>query len=150
MFGFNIKLNKTALIIALILIVVVVTAIVIVSLEKQNSQPTDKTVINEDFSVEEYIASFGPTVNSTLCKIDEITVPMRFSDVYNSYNKIQKAQGFDLERYKGMVLTRYTYPVTNYPDKKASVFVEVLMYEGTVVAADIYSTDSDGFIIALK
>ena len=55
-----------------------------------------------------------------------------------------------MEEYKGCTLSRYTLKVTNYSDNTKEVFAEVLTYNQRVVAADIYCTDSDGFITALK
>ncbi len=131
--------------------VAVVTVILLIALLK-GTQPTVTSTVNisDEFSPADYITSFGPEVDASALRVDEVTVPSEFSEVYISYNNIQKSQGFDLEKYKGVTLKRYTYPVTNYPDETQSVYVEVLVFDGVVVAADIYSTDSDGFISALK
>ena len=131
---------------------VIITAIVLLLYCLKNSRQNVTTAIhiNEEFSPAAYISSFGPEVDVSRLRVDEVTVPQEFSDVYISYNNIQKSQGFDLEKYKGKTLKRYTYPVTNYPDGSKFVFAEVLVLDGVIVAADIYSTDSDGFISALK
>ncbi len=131
---------------------VVITAVVLLfyCFNDSRQNVTTSIHINEDFSPATYISSFGPEVDTSKLKVDEVTVPQEFGEVYTSYNNIQKSQGFDLEKYKGKTLKRYTYPVTNYPDGSKFVFAEVLVFEGVIVAADIYSTESGGFISALK
>lgn len=135
----------------LVFAVVTVAVVLLFCCFKGSYQRAETTVhIDEDFSPAAYISSFGPEVDISKLRVDEVTVPQEFGDVYTSYNNIQKSQGFDLEKYKGKTLIRYTYPVTNYPDGSKFVFAEVLVFEGVIVAADIYSTESGGFISALK
>lgn len=151
MFFVNFRLHKKVIILCLLTITAVLLAIAVIHLEKiGNSVSVAESKITDELTIEEYITSFGPKIDVKQCKVDTITVPYEFSEVYSSYNELQKSQGFDLERYKGIELTRYTYPVLNYPDNGKSVFVEVLTLDGRVVAADIYSTDSDGFMMPLK
>ena len=147
----NFRLHKKVVILSLLTITAVLIAVAVINLEKVgNSVGVAESTITDELTLEEYITSFGPKIDVKQCKVDTIMVPYEFSEVYNSYNELQKSQGFDLERYKGTELTRYTYPVLNYPDSDKSVFVEVLTLDGRVVAADIYSTDSDGFMMPLK
>ncbi len=146
----NLKLPKKYIILSLVILALSVLLVVNLTALK-HAKKTDSAVqsITEDFSVADYIESFGPVIDRNACQIDEVTVPFEFGEVYNSYNQIQISQGFDLLQYKGVVLKRYTYPVLNFPEGN-NVYVEVLIYSGSVVAADIYSTDLDGFLIALK
>ena len=151
MLFFNIKLSNVKLIAVYTAVLTGVLLLALILFVKIGEGRKPEVEIDEDFSSPaSYITSFGATVDETALRVDEVTVPLEFGEVYTSYNNLQKSQGFDLERYKGKTLKRYTYPVTNYPDKSQSVFAEVLVYEGIIVAADIYSTDADGFMSALK
>ena len=145
MFLSVIKMPKGSL--ALIILAAVVLASSLIVSLKNNSGKV--VAASDNLSVLAYIESFDIDVLKEGLKEDEIKVPATFNDVYNNYNKIQKEQGFDLENYKGKTLKRYTYPMINIEDE-GSLFVEVLTFDGIVVAADIYSTNIGGSIRTLK
>ena len=151
MFYLNFKFPKRYIILSLLIFALAVVVFINIVVGIKTNKPTETFTVNfGDVSVEEYISSFGLEIDRNACVIDEITVPYEFGQVYESYNNIQKSQGFDLEQYKGKVLKRYSYPLLNYPDKEKNVFVEVLIFNDSIVAADVYSTNFDGFIIPLK
>lgn len=150
MFAVNFKLPKKNAVIAVLLLLAILAVAVIFRFDIVPKREESTVSGTDSFSVSEYIASFGVETDSSTCVIDEVIVPTEFNDVYESYNDIQKEQGFDLKKYKGLTLSRYTLEVTNYTDKNISVFAEVLTYRGEVVAADIYSTSVNGFILPLK
>ena len=145
MFLSVIKMPKGSL--ALIILAAVVLASSLIVSLKNNSGKV--VAASDNLSALAYIESFDIDVLKEGLKEDEIKVPATFNDVYNNYNKIQKEQGFDLENYKGKTLKRYTYPMINIEDE-GSLFVEVLTFDGIVVAADIYSTNIGGSIRTLK
>ncbi len=145
MFLSVIKMPKGSL--ALIILAAVVLASSLIVSLKNNSGKV--VAASDNLSVLAYIESFDIDVLKEGLKEDEIKVPATFNDVYNNYNKIQKEQGFDLENYKGKTLKRYTYPMINIEDE-GSLFVEVLTFDGIIVAADIYSTNIGGSIRTLK
>lgn len=76
----------------------------------------------------------------------EVVVPARFDPIYESYNDIQKAQGFDISRYKGETVTKYTYLVKNYPQEPDGVAANLLVYQGRLIAADLCSLELGGFL----
>ena len=130
--------------------IAVLSTFIIVSSSVGDTKQVDGAVYGDSLAVYDYLNSFGIETDFDGLIEDEIKVPDVFNDVYESYNKIQISQGFDLSKYKGVVLKRCTFPVTNYTDKEQNVFAEVLLCDGTIVAADIYSTSAEGFIKALK
>ena len=83
--------------------------------------------------------------------IDEktVTIPVEFDSIMESYNDIQRQQGFDLSKYRNREMTRYTYRITNYPDYSGTVICNILIYKNRVVGADICSSDVNGFISGL-
>lgn len=76
----------------------------------------------------------------------EVVVPAKFDQLYESYNDIQKAQGFDISRYKGETVTKYTFLVKNYPQEPEGVAANLLVYQGRLIAADLCSLELGGFL----
>ena len=60
-----------------------------------------------------FLAGFGWEIDEEQTEEDAVVIPAKFDTVYEDYNEIQKAQGLDLERYRGKTVMRYTYPVEN-------------------------------------
>ena len=144
--GFRLSKKKTVVLTLALLVIFFLSLYVGYSQEYKTTE--NSYLCNNTDDIAMYLSSFN--IDFGEFQIDEITVPYEFSDVYSSYNLIQKEQGFDLTEYKGKTLTRYTANVKNYPDFDDDVYVEVLVYDKLIVGADIYSVSSNGFIVALK
>ena len=147
---FNIRFSYKKIIALICMVTLIVTFVVVLRFNSLDDDYRDMPVISEAFSPADYITSFGAKIDEGKCVVDEVTVPLEFNDVYRNYNEIQKAQGFDLEKYKGKILKRYTYLLVDFDSEGSEVFAEVLTLNDRIVGADIYSTDSYGFIKALK
>lgn len=80
----------------------------------------------------------------------EVLVPGKFDQIYESYNDIQKAQGFDISRYRGETVTKYTYLVKNYPQEPEGVAANLLVYQGKIIGADLCSLELGGFLKGVK
>lgn len=93
-----------------------------------------------------FISQFGWKVEEAPLETAEVTVPASFDKVYVGYNEMQREQGLDLTKYKGKTVTRYTYKVTNYPNYDGTVYLSLLVYRDKVVAGDVCSADSEGFV----
>ena len=148
MFNIGFKLTKKKTIALTVTLLIVFFLSLYVGYIQEYKPAENSYLCNNTDDVATYLSSFD--IDFGEFQIDEITVPYEFSDVYSSYNLIQKEQGFDLTEYKGKTLTRYTANVKNYPDFDDDVYVEVLVYDKLIVGADIYSVSSNGFIVALK
>ena len=59
-----------------------------------------------------YLASLGWEVNDQPIETLSVTLGETLEEPYLSYNDLQRSQGFDLTRYCGQTLSRYTYVVT--------------------------------------
>ena len=107
-----------------------------------------KVKTNEDRI--KFLSWFGWQVQPTALEQVEVTIPEKFSPIYEKYNEIQLAQGLDLKKYTGKKVQRYTYLVTNYPgmDKNSvsQVYANIILYKDTVIGGDISSTDLNGFM----
>ena len=63
--------------------------------------------------------------------------------------QLQSGQGFDLEKYKGKRVKRYTYEISNYPTGETGVQAGLLIYKNTVVGGEVLSSQLGGFIHGL-
>lgn len=96
-----------------------------------------------------FLRQFGWEVAETPVEEAEVTIPAEFDKIYKSYNELQKKQGFDLTKYMKKDVMRYTYKITNYPDYKGDVYVNILIYKKKVIGGDVCSADANGFIHGL-
>ncbi len=110
----------------------------------------EKINISDNGSIVEYIESFGWCVEKEPIEKELVFIPSQFNDVYLGYNKIQKEQGFNLEKYKGEEVYRYTYKVTNYSDKDNVRLNLLIEKNGRIIGGDICSTELNGFMEAFK
>ncbi len=97
----------------------------------------------------EYLSSYGWQVKEEPLATQELLVPQEMDDSYDEYLALQSAQGFDLTKYAGKRLKRYTYEVTNYPTGEAGVQANLLIYKNTVVGGEVLSPQLDGFLHGL-
>ena len=76
----------------------------------------------------------------------EVQIPESFDAAYQSYNELQKSQGFDLSAYKGKRATLYTFSVKNHPSGEEGVTANLVVRKKRLIAADICSAKTDGFL----
>ena len=96
-----------------------------------------------------YLESLGWTVEPEPLETLQFLLPETLEEPYRSYNELQLSQGFDLSNCCGKQVTRYTYAVTNYPERSTGVQANLYICEETPVAGDICCSGADGFKIAL-
>ena len=105
----------------------------------------------EDEGNIEFLKSYGWEVDGRCVDEAEVIIPKPFDAVYESYNKLQKRAGLDLEPYMGKRGRRYTYIVTNYPREVGEeVRANVLCIDGERVAGDIMTVSANGFMHSLN
>ena len=78
-----------------------------------------------------YLASLGWEVNDQPIETLSVTLGETLEEPYLSYNDLQRSQGFDLTRYCGQTLSRYTYVVTNYPDASLPCQADLYVCDGS-------------------
>ena len=144
------KLNKRKAVLTFAAVVILIVSIFII-FNKDNSQETalmSKVVKNNKERIE-YLNSFGWEVDSTPIEEETIVIPRKLGNTYESYNKIQQEQGFDLTDFGGMEAVRYTYKVLNHPDAE-NVVADIIVFRNEVIAGDVQSTSLDGFMHGLE
>ena len=97
-----------------------------------------------------YLTSLGWEVNDQPIETLSVTLGETLEEPYLSYNDLQRSQGFDLTRYCGQTLSRYTYVVTNYPDASLPCQADLYVCDGALAAGDIVCTGENGFMAGLS
>lgn len=96
------------------------------------------------------LAHFGWQVDETSETEDTVYIPEVLDSVWSRYNEIQKMSGFDLLAYRGKSAKHYSYRVLNFPGvEQAEVFVNLLVYEGTIIGGDCMTAELDGFMLPI-
>ena len=93
-----------------------------------------------------FLNKLGWEVSANPVEAKELTIPDKFDSVLAGYNKVQKLQGLDLERYRGKTVKRWSYSVTNYPGTQESVRANILVYNNKIIGGDVSSTSLNGFM----
>lgn len=70
----------------------------------------------------------------------EIVIPEEFGDVYENYNELQKAQGFDLHSYSSREAEVYTYDVVSVGgEHRENTEAHIIVCDGKIIGCDISS-----------
>ena len=97
----------------------------------------------------DYLSSYGWEVVEEPIATQELLIPKEMDESYDEYLALQGEQGFDLTKYAGKRVKRYTYEVTNYPTGEAGVQANLLLYKNTVIGGEVLSPQLDGFLHGL-
>ena len=96
-----------------------------------------------------YLTQLGWTVSAQPIATEELLIPDHFDETYADYLALQEGQGFDLSRYCGKRVKRYTYEITNYPTGESGVQISLLVYRNTVIGGEVLSPTTGGFLHGL-
>lgn len=96
-----------------------------------------------------YLNALGWEVQENPLATQEMLIPETMDDSYQEYLTLQAQQGFDLTKYAGKRVKRYTYEVTNYPTGETGVQANLLIYKNQVVGGEVLSPTMDGFLHGL-
>lgn len=98
----------------------------------------------------EYLNAYGWEVLEDPIATQELLIPSEMDESYADYLSLQSQQGFDLTKYAGKRVKRYTYEVTNHPSGESGVQANLLLYKNTVVGGEVLSPELDGFLHGLS
>ena len=104
--------------------------------------------ITDSSQILTFISTFGWEVDEEPDEVREVIIPAEFDDVYNNFNAIQLKQGYDLQKYAGERVKRWTYTIKNYPEyvDQECIKINILVYKGEVIGGDVCSVRLDGFM----
>ena len=154
MFVVSLSKNKIKKSVCIGLAVVLLSFCVIASLWFLGNVQKSRTTGNSLSAVDEndivsFISTYGWQVDDEPVEVREVIIPETFDEVYNNYNKIQLEQGFNLEKYAGVRVKRWTYIVKNYPETSPEddyIRINILVSDGKVIGGDVCSVKLDGFM----
>ena len=104
---------------------------------------------NNDARVK-FLQSFGWEVESSPAESSQVRIPENTSEVFDRYNQLQKANGYDLSKLAGKNAMRYVYKINNYPGATDPVYATVLVYKNAIVGGDVTDTSPNGKIQGFK
>ena len=96
-----------------------------------------------------YLQSYGWEVSAEPLATEELLIPKEMDASYDDYLALQSGQGFDLSKYAGKRVKRYTYEITNYPTGETGILANLLIYKNTVIGGEVLSPQLDGFLHGL-
>ncbi len=84
-----------------------------------------------------YLQEWGWQVTPQAVLVEELALPEEFGEEYTKYLELQTGQGFDLTKYTGKRIRRYTYEVLNYPTGETGVVAHLLICKNTVIGGEV-------------
>ncbi len=151
MFIYTLKATNIKFFAALILSAAVLVTVITVIPEYDSTLQVAASSINyssiktEEDRIE-FLKEFGYELDSSPVETEEVEIPTEFDSVYTKYNDIQRAQGLNLQKYRGKTATRYTYRVTNYKGYDGTVLATIIVYKNKIIAGDVCGIDGNGFV----
>lgn len=102
----------------------------------------------------EYLSALGYAVSQSASEKTTEKIPEVFDASLESYNELQRSQGFDLKRFCGKKVTGYTYELTSLPDGRdmgsSKHLATIVVYKNKVVAADVCCPDNGSIYPLIK
>lgn len=147
---FTAKLNRKKLIAIAAAAVAIILFVIVLSNRGTGTTITETAAqkLSTPESRVEYLASVGYTVAPEPVRTQEVGIPEEFSEVYDRYNAMQMAQGFDLTKYRGKRVMQYVYQIENWPQDGDTepVYATLLLYKDKLIAGEISRGGENGFL----
>lgn len=145
---YTFKLTRRRLVAAVLAAAVLIILIIIALPGRRGraEQTSNAVSVSTEDECLEYIRSLGYETDELVGK-KQVVIPDEFSEVYQSYNEMQKQCGFDLEKYKGRQALLRTYTVTNYGEE--GILLDLLICKNKVIGGAVYTADVNGFMHGL-
>lgn len=124
----------------LTLMIFAAAAFALTACNKTKTAPASAIAAGEVSQRIDYFASHGWEVEEVSSK--DISIPVRFSDIYEEYAEMQDKQGLPLRSCSGRNAKLYTYEVRNYSPENKKMLAELVVCDDTVIASMVYSEDS--------
>ena len=148
MFIKAIKIKKSSFMVLVAAVVIIIVAVVMAVVAGAQEGVTYQ--LKTEKQRQKFLADMGWEVSEEYLECKVVIIPEKFNDVYEKYNKLQKNQGFDLEKFKGKTVEIYTYEVKNYPDHEKNIIASLMVYEGELIGGDVSCIELNGFMQGLK
>ena len=160
MFVFSVKARYIRMFFAALILGVAVFAVVRLFPDVPASLPVNGTASAADAlpdglkdaeGVYAMLVNLGYTLEPQPLETVQVKVPRRFDTLYETYNAVQLEGGFNLAKYGGRTVTRYSFRVTDVPESMnkplGTATVSVLVYKGKVIGGDLYDEGGEGNVV---
>lgn len=139
MFIWTAKINRKK--ISLALAAVLCLSVAAFTLLGSRGAAVSATVSPKGVKTEEdrvaYLKEWGWQVSPQAVLVEELELPKEFGAEYDQYLELQTGQGFDLSKYAGKRVRRYTYDILNYPTGESGVVAHLLLCKNTVIGGEV-------------
>ena len=149
MFIWTTRFSRKKAVLSVIVMGIVMVLLILLT-AKHDEKAAEQPQLTDNAQRVAWLEALGWQVEPEPLETLQFLLPETLEEPYLSYNTLQKAQGFDLSACCGKQLTRYTYTVTNYPNRPAGVQVNLYICEGLPVAGDICCPGAGGFQTGLQ
>ena len=140
------KVDKKKIAIAAVALVAMITVIIALCVGGHSTATSaDISVASNDDRVQ-FLNSFGWDVTTSPVESGQVIIPSDTSRVFERYNTLQQAMGYDLTQYAGKTVMRYVYKIKNYPGATEDVYATLLISNNKVIGGDITDTSANGKI----
>jgi len=147
MFFFTAKLNRI-LLAGAVLVLLLAGLLIVPKVVAAGSSDLRQAETNEQRLA--FLRRLELSVVETPVEEQTVLIPAEFSDVYESYNRMQQSAGYDLLPYAGRQVTRYCYRIMDYKDCSDVVYADLLVCDGKIIGGDIHSISLNGFMVPLE
>ena len=122
----------------------------IIALSGSAETATTSATVSDNDSRVSFLKSFGWEVTTSPVESGQVRIPTETTEIFDRYNQLQQAQGYDLSQYAGRKVMRYVYKVTNFPGAADPVYATVLVHKNQIIGGDVTNTASGGRIQSFK
>ena len=140
------KLDKKKIAFIFAAVVVAIAALVLLLSGGSDSQPTVSTDVSDNDGRVAFLKGFGWEVTTSPAESSQVKIPKESSEIFERYNALQKAQGYDLSQFAGKTVMRYVYQIHNYPGATEPVYATLLVYKNQIIGGDVTDTAAKGKI----
>ena len=149
MFIWTARFSKKKAVLSVIAMGFVMAALILLVGRTTEPAPDTLPQLTNHFQRISYLQTLGWEVESEPVETLQFLMPSPLEEPYLTYNTLQVQQGFDLSSCCGKQVSRFTYTITNYPDRPTGVQANLYICEDLPVAGDIFCPGAEGFQSAL-
>ncbi len=92
-----------------------------------------------------YLEGLGWQVQANPIETLDLRLPKTMEEDWAAYAKLQTDQGLPFADFSDQAVKRYTYTVTNYPEKPQGVQANLYLWGDQIIGGDIIVTGEGGF-----
>ena len=139
------RFSRKKAVLTVIAMGIVMAVLILLTGRTESGSASARPELTDNSQRVEYLRSLGWEVDTEPVETLQFLLPEKLEEPYFSYNELQLSQGFDLTACLGKQVERYTYTVTNYPERPEGVQANLYICEDYPVAGDICCPGAGGF-----